>query len=90
VTHLHVVIRGRVQGVGFRWFVVQRARAHGLRGRVWNRADGAVEAEAVGRTSDLGDWLGDLRLGPARARVEDVQDTWGLDAPGYEGFEIVG
>jgi acylphosphatase len=76
--------------VGFRWFVAQRARDRRVAGRVWNRADGAVEAEAQGSEKALLDWLQDLRRGPMNAQVTDVHETWGPDAPGIEGFEIVG
>jgi len=46
VAALRIVIRGRVQGVGFRYYVVQQARALGVCGEVWNREDGAVELHA--------------------------------------------
>ena len=63
-------IQGRVQGVGFRAFVCDRARELGLRGWVRNRADGSVEAAAAGPEAAL-DRLGPLLLqGPPRARVD--------------------
>jgi acylphosphatase len=79
-----------VQGVGFRWFVAERARTQRVTGRVWNRADGGVEAEGQGSREALLAWLEDLRRGPVGARVEDVRETWEPDGPGREGFEIVG
>jgi len=88
--HLHVVVRGRVQGVGFRYFVLKRARALGLTGHVRNRPDGTVEAEAEGPRSALEAWLEQLRDGPAGARVDGVHERWGDEGSGFEGFEIVG
>ena len=86
---LHVLVRGRVQGVGFRWFVLKRARDLGLSGQVRNRPDGTVEAEAEGARSALEEWLERLREGPAGARVERVHETWGEETSGFRGFEIV-
>jgi acylphosphatase len=66
-------VHGRVQGVGFRWHTVQFARATGLSGRVWNRADGCVEVHASGPAEDLQaleEWLSE---GPPAAKVERVE-----------------
>jgi acylphosphatase len=71
---LYVAVRGRVQGVGFRWFVRERARALGLTGWVRNRRDGAVEVLAVGDDSALQRLRSLLRSGPDGARVSDVED----------------
>jgi len=87
---LHVVVRGRVQGVGFRWFVLKQARSLGLTGQVRNRPDGTVEAEAEGARSALEAWLQRLHEGPMGARVERVHETWGDEGSGFEGFQIVG
>src|SRR5258706_13436350 len=59
MNRVHLVIHGRVQGVGFRYFVSGEARALGLRGTVRNRADGTVEVEAEGGPAAL------ARLGEA-------------------------
>lgn len=78
---------GRVQGVGFRWFVVERAQALGLTGWVRNRADGAVEGEAQGaKTAEL---VEELRRGPRSARVERVETHPLALRQGESGFEIV-
>lgn len=81
-----VIVRGRVQGVGFRWFVVQNARALGVRGTVRNRPDGTVEAILQGPHVDAVDAMIDrIREGPGAARVErvDVESTEELE----ESFE---
>jgi acylphosphatase len=62
-------VRGQVQGVGFRWFVRERARALGLAGCVCNRLDGSVEVEAEGDAKSIDSLLTDLRKGPTGAAV---------------------
>ena len=71
---LYVAVRGRVQGVGFRWFVRERARALGLTGWVRNRQDGTVEVLAVGDDVALQELRALLRAGPSGARVSDIED----------------
>jgi len=68
-----VIVRGRVQGVGFRYDTARRAGSLGLAGWVRNRSDGAVEAVFEGpsdRVESLVDWC---RRGPAGARVDAVE-----------------
>lgn len=74
---LHVAVRGRVQGVGFRWFVRERARALGLAGWVCNRDDGSVEVLASGERVALEELQSLLRAGPPGARVSHVEDQGG-------------
>lgn len=69
------LVQGRVQGVGFRWFVLHRARPLGLAGTVRNLTDGRVEVVARGMESDLMQLEACLRRGPAAARVTDVATT---------------
>ena len=71
---LYVSVRGRVQGVGFRWFVRERARALGLTGWVRNTPDGAVEVFAVGNDEALRRLRALLRSGPSGARVSQIED----------------
>lgn len=84
------VVRGRVQGVGFRWFVTRNAEDLGVRGTVRNRGDGAVEAvlqaDEPGRVDAL---LERIRRGPPGARVESVDSEAAGDEPWYPGFEVV-
>jgi acylphosphatase len=70
---VHVEIGGRVQGVGFRWFVREAARRHGVHGWVRNREDGSVELAAEGDPSTLEQFLGEVQRGPRGARVEYVR-----------------
>jgi acylphosphatase len=74
---LTATVFGRVQGVGFRWFVMEEARRLGLRGWVANRADGAVECAAEGARPDLEMLLLALARGPLSADVERVSPAWG-------------
>ena len=82
---IHVVVRGRVQGVGFRWFVRESARRLDLAGWVRNRPDGGVELEAEGNAAALDSLRSLLRAGPPGAAVggidELTNDTAALPTP---------
>jgi acylphosphatase len=69
-----VTIRGRVQGVGYRYWVEQQARARGLEGWVRNRRDGRVEALFAGPPDVVSGMIALCRRGPAAARVDAVQE----------------
>lgn len=71
---VRLVIRGRVQGVGFRWFVRESARSLGLAGWVRNNADGSVELEAEGTEDALARLRAAVGEGPAGAIVDAVED----------------
>jgi acylphosphatase len=77
VHRLHVRISGRVQGVGFRWFVREEARRLGLSGWVTNLASGGVEVAAGGEASSLERLRRALQVGPAGAQVDRVEDVPG-------------
>jgi acylphosphatase len=68
----HVMIRGRVQGVGYRAWVEYTARDHGLEGWVRNRRDGAVEAVFAGPSEAIDAMLSACRRGPPGARVDAI------------------
>ena len=70
-----VVIRGRVQGVGYRAWVEHAATSLGLQGWVRNRRDGSVEALFVGSAELVAHMIEQCRQGPGSARVEHVQAT---------------
>lgn len=85
---LEAVVSGRVQGVGFRYHVLERASRLGLAGWVANRPDGRVECVAEGRREDLEVLLEALRDGPAASIVEGVSEVW-LPATGsFTGFSV--
>ena len=70
---LHLMISGRVQGVGFRWSMCAAAQEHGARGWVRNRRDGRVEAVVDGDEASVAAMLRWSRHGPRSARVDDVE-----------------
>jgi acylphosphatase len=80
-------VKGRVQGVGFRAFVVSHARALHLAGVVRNRSDGGVWVEAEGGRESLERLLAEIRQGPPAARVSGVEVTW-TEPTGAKDFEI--
>jgi acylphosphatase len=73
----HVTIRGRVQGVGYRYFVEREAQSRGLEGWVRNRRDGSVEAAFSGPAEAVTAIIEACRRGPSSARVEALQDEAG-------------
>lgn len=82
-------VRGRVQGVGYRWWVVDAATRLGLVGWVRNTDDeDAVEVVAEGDPAALDLLIGALTRGPSAARVEDVEPTREPAAGGLTRFEI--
>ena len=66
-------VSGRVQGVGFRYFVLRHAQAEGLSGFVRNLADGRVEFRLCGDAAAVARVLGKIRQGPSFARVDGVE-----------------
>jgi acylphosphatase len=70
----HVTINGRVQGVGYRYFVEQAARSRDLEGWVRNRRDGSVEAVFAGPAEAVTAMIAACRRGPSSARVEALHD----------------
>jgi acylphosphatase len=82
---VHVVITGRVQGVGFRAFVEREAEALRLDGWVRNRRDGTVEAVFAGDESEIQHILMELNAGPPAAAVTDVR-TGPYEGPIPTGF----
>ena len=70
---LHAKVSGRVQGVGFRYFVLNSANELGLVGWARNRRDGSVEVLAEGPLDDLKQLVGALRRGPGSSHVRDLK-----------------
>ena len=69
---VHFLVRGRVQGVGFRWFVQREASELELRGWVRNTEDGDVEVVAAGDPADMAELRASLKRGPLGSRVDRV------------------
>jgi acylphosphatase len=68
-------VRGRVQGVGFRWFIEKHANDIGVKGWTRNRDDGSVEVYAVGTKNQLDRLSASLYKGPPMAEVRGVEET---------------
>ncbi len=81
------LVRGRVQGVGYRYFVMRAAAALGVTGFARNLVDGSVEVVAEGAERALGDLEGKLRQGPAFAEVEGVERSE-IAPRGDQGFHV--
>ena len=73
LTRRHLTVKGRVQGVGFRWFATETARTLGLAGWVRNRQDGTVEVEAEGAADTLDEFERCLRNGNPAATVDEIE-----------------
>ncbi|HEV2275670.1 MAG TPA: acylphosphatase [Acidobacteriaceae bacterium] len=88
----YYVVRGRVQGVGFRWFVHREAAALGLKGWVRNTDDGKVELVAAGDSEKLAELRTALRRGSRGSRVDAVEEVEIEEktAEGLESFQIEG
>ena len=86
---VRAVVRGRVQGIGFRDYVLTRAGFLGLTGYVRNLPDGrSVEVVAEGARSDLEQLLDYLREGPRMSRIDAVDAEWGEATGAYDGFGV--
>jgi acylphosphatase len=89
---IHFLIQGRVQGVGFRWFVQREASELELRGWVRNTEDGDVEVVAAGEAGDMEELRVSLRRGPRGSRVDRIVEHTLADseAEGLTSFQIDG
>src|SRR5262250_3933792 len=84
------LVRGRVQGVGFRWFVEREAHMLQISGWVRNNPDGTVEVLAQGTRDQLSGLRSRLREGPRAARVDNVEESEAEPVKGLNSFRIEG
>lgn len=84
------LIRGRVQGVGFRYFAERHANVLGITGFVRNLFDGSVEVVAEGERNKVDLFLKELERGPHYARVENVDLSWHSPTGEFGGFSVRG
>jgi acylphosphatase len=84
------LVRGRVQGVGFRWFVEREAHILQITGWVRNNADGNVEVLAVGTPQQLAGLRARLQEGPRAARVDNVNESEADPVSGLNSFQVRG
>ncbi len=87
---IHLVIRGRVQGVYYRASAVREAKRLGLTGWVKNRPDNAVEVVAEGEEDQVKDFLAWAQHGPSTARVDKIDTRWRSYTGEFVSFTIDG
>jgi len=89
---LHFLVRGRVQGVGFRWFVHREASELELKGWVRNTEEGEVELVVAGEPERLAELRSSLHKGPRGSRVDKVIEHALVESEGEElsAFKIEG
>lgn len=85
---LHAIVEGRVQGVGFRYYVLDNAASLGIGGWVRNRYDQSVEVLAEGARQDLERLLATLWKGPRSSFVTRVKSVWQEPMGEFSGFSV--
>ncbi len=86
---VEIIVRGRVQGVGYRMFVRREARERGLIGWVRNEPDGTVRAHAEGSRADLEAWLEALHIGPPGSKIDRIEEAWSAPQEVLGGFDVI-
>lgn len=89
ITRAHVLVEGRVQGVGYRAFVFRNAIGEGLSGWVQNLSDGRVELEVQGPRESIELFLAALKRGPSLAHVDQLHVNWLNAQRESDGFRII-
>ncbi|HET7577660.1 MAG TPA: acylphosphatase [Bacillales bacterium] len=84
----HIIVHGRVQGVGFRYHTQQHAVRHGIKGWVRNNPDGTVEIDAEGENHDMDRFIRELRKGSMNAKVTDVEYEENPHTGTHHSFQI--
>jgi acylphosphatase len=87
-TARHLIIRGRVQGIGFRWWATRKAQQLGLDGWVRNRSDGNVEILVIGAEISMREFAAACHHGPAGAVVQAVDQTEAEDDGSQEFTQL--
>lgn len=82
-----IIVRGRVQNVGFRYFILKTANMYGVKGFVRNEYDGSVYIRAEAAKPDMDAFIRTLRQGPSWARIDQVDITQ-LPCGDFDGFSI--
>jgi acylphosphatase len=83
-----VLITGRVQGIGYRFFVTARAENYPIVGYVRNLETGAVEVEVEGEKQVVMDFINEIRQGPRHAQIRDFQMEWKPFKMNYDSFFV--
>lgn len=88
IIRLHATVHGRVQGVGFRFFVMETARDTDVSGWVRNRYNGTVEVVAEGSQEELDKLEKALKQGPRSSNVTRVDAHWHAATGEFSGFTV--
>lgn len=88
VNSIRIIVSGKVQGVFFRKYTLQKARELGLTGEVMNLEDGAVSVQATGTTEQLNELIAFCRTGPTAARVSGIQVET-MEYKKFKDFRII-
>ena len=86
---VYIIIKGKVQGVSFRYFTLKHAQELNIVGWVRNKPNGTVEAVAQGDKINLGLFIKKLKQGSSFSRVDDVVLNWEHEEKDYENFTII-
>lgn len=85
----HLIISGRVQGVGFRYFTYRSAKELGIKGWVQNLQDGTVETVLAGSHESIEKMMEKLEQGPPSARVQNIEEVDGqINTDNFNDFSI--
>jgi len=84
----HIIVKGLVQGIGFRWFVEREAKELGLVGYVKNLFNGDVEVEVEGERGLIEELIKKLKVGNRMSHVTNVQVSWQEHENKYNNFRI--
>lgn len=85
----HLIISGRVQGVGFRYYTYRSAKELGIKGWVQNLQDGTVETVVTGSQEDVEKMVDKLKEGPPSSRVQNIEEINGqINADNFNDFTI--
>lgn len=88
IRKLEIIVSGRVQGVGFRYFTLHKAISLSIRGYVKNTWDGKVKIVAVGDNVEIDIFLQELRQGPPMSVVENIEINELVSTGNHENFRI--
>jgi len=84
----HLIVKGLVQGVGYRWFTSKSASSHNLNGWVKNLPDSSVEVQVYGNKGAINSFIKELARGPSFSKVKDVVVRWIEFEPGHNSFSV--
>ncbi|MCK4233116.1 acylphosphatase [candidate division WOR-3 bacterium] len=84
-----IIVSGLVQGVGFRYFVIRKARALGLNGFVKNTYEGDVEIIVEGELGMINQLIEEVKVGPISSDVRDMKIDWSEPTGEFNGFDVI-